>query len=146
MGKNGLPRGRWPTSSKLSIAFWTEEFFRQAEDLLNNDSKLTGTLAGIETSILLRCDNCDASFVVTLASGRVSTKKAGPQDKTEFTLSAGYDEWVKIAGGGEKIQREIVRGKVKFTGSWPKMLLYINKVVRLENEMLGKIGSMAIQY
>lgn len=114
--------------------------------MLNNDPKLAGTLAGIETSILLRCDNRDSSFVVRLASGRVSTKSADPQEKTEFTLSAPYDEWVKIANGEEKAQREIVRGKMKFTGSWPKMLLYINKVVRLENEMLGKIGLMAVQY
>ncbi len=128
------------------LAFWTEGFFKQAEDLLNNDPKLTGTLAGIETSILLRCDNREASFVVRLASGRVSTKPADPQEKTEFTLSATYDEWVKIAHGEEKPQREIVRGRMKFTGSWPKMLLYINKVVRLETEMLGKIGLMAVQY
>ena len=53
---------------------------------------------------------------------------------------------MKIASGVEKVQREIVKGKVKFTGSWPKMLLYISKVVRLENEMLGKIGQMAIRY
>jgi len=130
----------------LSLVFWTEDFFKQAEDLLNSDPKLSGTLAGIETSILLKCDNRDASFVVKLASGRVLTKSADPQEKTEFTLSASYDEWVKIANGQEKAQREIVRGKMKFTGSWPKMLLYINKVVRLENEMLGKIGLMSVQY
>lgn len=114
--------------------------------MLNGDPKLAGTLAGIETSILLRCENREPSFVVRLASGRVSAKSADPQDKTEFALSASYDEWVKIANGEEKVQREIVRGKMKFTGSWPKMLLYINKVVRLENEMLGKIGLMAVQY
>lgn len=130
----------------MSPVFWTEDFFKQAENLLNDDPKLAGTLAGIETSILLRCENRDASFVVKLASGRVLTKTADPQEKAEFTLSASYDEWVKIANGQEKAQREIVRGKMKFTGSWPKMLLYINKVVRLENEMLGKIGLMAVQY
>jgi len=130
----------------LSLVFWTEDFFKQAENLLNNDPKLVGTLAGIETSILLRCDDRGPSFVVKLASGRISAKPADPQEKTEFTLSASYDEWVKIANGEEKVQREIVRGRVKFTGSWPKMLLYINKVVRLENEMLGKIGLMAVQY
>jgi len=130
----------------LSLVFWTQEFFKQAEDLLNNDPKLVGTLAGIETSILLRCDNRDESYVVKLASGHVSTKSADPQEKTEFTLSATYDEWAKIARGEEKAQREIVRGKVKFTGSWPKMLLYINKLVRLENEMLAKIGLMVLQY
>ena len=134
------------TSSELSLVFWTEPFFKHAEDLLNNDPSLAGTLAGIETSILLRCDKRDESFMIKLASGRVATKLAGPQDKTEFTLSASYDECVKIAMGEEKVQREIVRGKVKFTGSWPKMLLYINKVVRLENEMLGKIRLMAIRY
>jgi putative sterol carrier protein len=130
----------------LSPVFWTEDFFKQAENLLNDDAKLAGTLAGIETSILLRCENRDTSFVVKLASGRVLTKTADPQEKAEFTLSASYEEWVKIANGQEKAQREIVRGKMKFTGSWPKMLLYINKVVRLENEMLGKIGLMAVQY
>ncbi len=133
-------------SSQTYLAFWTEEFFKQAGDQLNNDPVLAGTLAGLETSILLKCEDRHESFVVKVASGRVSTSHAGPADKAEFALSASYDEWVKIAQGEEKVQREIVRGKVKFSGSWPRMLLYINKVVRLENEILGKIGLMPIRY
>jgi len=127
------------------VAFWTAEFFKNAEDQLNGDPNLAVALSGIETSLLLRCDSRE-DFLVRLASGHVSTKRADAGDKAEFTLSASYDEWVKIASGVEKVQREIVKGKVKFTGSWPKMLLYISKVVRLENEMLGKIGQMAIRY
>jgi len=133
-------------SSELSLVFWTEEFFKRAEDLLNDDPKLAGTLSGIETSILLRCENRAPSFVVRLASGRVSARPADPQEKTEFALSASYDAWVKVANGEEKVQREIVRGKMKFAGSWPKMLLYINKVVRLEKEMLEKIRLLVVQY
>ncbi len=84
--------------------------------------------------------------MVRLSGSRVSTKPAGSEDRTEFSLSASYEEWVKIASGTEKIQREITRGRVKFTGSWPRMLMYLGKVIRLENELLRKIGLMSVRY
>jgi len=130
----------------MPLGFWTEEFFKQAEESLNEDKGLSGTLAGIDTSILLKCDDRTETFLVKLSTGRISAGQPTSVGKPEFTLSAPYDEWVKIAKGEEKVQREIVRGKVRFSGSWPKMLLYINKVVRLENEMLKKIAGMTVQY
>jgi len=130
----------------MPLGFWTDAFFKQAEESLNEDKGLSATLAGMDTSILLKCADRTETFLVKLAAGRISTGQGASAGKPEFTLSASYDEWVKIARGEEKVQREIVRGKVRFTGSWPKMLLYINKVVRLENEMLKKIAGMAVQY
>lgn len=130
----------------MPLAFWTDSFFKEAESALDADSETAKTLSGIETSILLRCEDRAESFLVEVAAGRVRVKRLGSNDKPEFTLSAPYDEWAKIAKGEEKVQREIVKGKVKFLGSWPKMLLYINKVVRLETEMLKKIGQLSVEY
>jgi putative sterol carrier protein len=130
----------------MPLTFWTGDFFKQAVESLNGDAGLARTLGEIQTSILLKCLDRGDSFLVQVASGSVSVRLATPGDRPEFTLSAPYDEWVKIAKGEEKVQREIVRGRVKFTGSWSKMLLYINKAVRLENEMLRKMNQMSVTY
>ncbi len=74
----------------------------------------------------------------------MSPAKAGVAP--EFVFSAPYDEWVKIIRDSLNIRGEVLRGKVKFRGSMPKMLLYLGRVSRIENELTQRMRSMAPEF
>jgi putative sterol carrier protein len=126
--------------------FWSEEFFKEAGELLNREQDLTKVLTGMNTTILAECVDRNQAFLITVEDGKISSAEGHPEDKVEFRFAAPYDKWAKIARGEEKVQSEVVKGKIKFRGSMPKMLLYLGKVVRMEKKILKIIGEMELEY
>ena len=126
--------------------FWSEEFFKKAVEILNNDQELVKVFAGMNTTILAESVDRDQNFLITVVDGQISSREAGPDYKAEFRFAAPYDKWEKIAKGEEKVQSEVVKGKIKFRGSMPKMLLYLGKVVRMEKKLLKIIRDMDIEF
>lgn len=126
--------------------FWSKEFFKEADELLNKDQELAKVFAGINTTILAECSDRESAFLIKVVDGKMSSAEARPGDNAEFRFIAPYEKWVKIAKGEENVQREVVTGRVKFRGSMPKMLLYLSKVVRMEKKILGLIQGMGLEY
>lgn len=126
--------------------FWSKEFFEKTDELLNDDRDLCRVFSGMNTSIIAECSDRKESFLILVEDGKISSAKAGVDDKGEFRFSAPYDLWVKVAKGEEKVQSQVVRGKIKFRGSMPKMLLYLGKVVRMEKKILKIIGDMNLEF
>ena len=126
--------------------FWSEEFFKKTDELLNDDKDLCRVFSGMNTTIIAECTDREESFHILVEDGKISSAKAGVDDKGEFRFSAPYDLWVKVAKGEEKVQSQVVRGKIKFRGSMPKMLLYLGKVVRMEKKILKIIGDMKLEF
>ncbi len=126
--------------------FWSEEFFQKTDELLNDDKELCKVFTGMNTTIIAECDDRKEIFYILVESGKISSAKAGAEAKGEFRFSAPYDLWVKIAKGEEKVQSQVVRGKIKFRGSMPKMLLYLGKVVRMEKKILKIIRDMDLEF
>ncbi len=126
--------------------FWSEEFFEKTDKLLNDDKELLKVFTGMNTTILAECSDREEVFHILVEDGRISSAKAGTGDKGEFRFSAPYDLWVKVAKGEEKVQSQVVKGKIKFRGSMPKMLLYLGKVVRMEKKILKIIKDMDLEF
>ena len=126
--------------------FWSKEFFEKAGELLNNDQDLTKVFAGINTTILVKCIDKEVAFLISVKDGNISSREATPEDKAEFSFAAPYDKWVKIVKGEETMQREVMKSNVKFRGSMPKMLLYLNKVVRMQRKILSIVEEMSLEY
>ncbi len=126
--------------------FWSEDFFEKTDELLNNDEDLCRVFSGMNTSIIAECIDRKETFLILVDDGKISSEKAGAEDKGEFRFSAPYDLWVKVAKGEEKVQSQVVRGKIKFRGSMPKMLLYLGKVVRMEKKILKIIRGMNLEF
>ena len=126
--------------------FWSEEFFQKTDKLLNGDKELYKVFTGMNTTIIAECNDRKETFHILVENGKISSAKAGAEDKGEFRFSAPYDLWVKIAKGEEKVQSQVVRGKIKFRGSMPKMLLYLGKVVRMEKKILKIMAEMDLEF
>lgn len=130
----------------IMIPFWSEEFFEKTVVLLNSDEKLCKVFKGMNTTIIAECTDKEAAFFLIVKDGVINSVKDNAGEKAEFRFSAPYDLWVKIAKGEEKVQSQVVKGKIKFRGSMPKMMLYLGKVVRMEKQILKIIGDMDLKY
>jgi hypothetical protein len=128
------------------ITFWSPDFFDKANELLNSDEELCKVFKGMNTTILAECVDRDQAFLIKVVDGQLSSREASSDDKVEFRFSAPYEKWVKIAKGEEKVQSEVVKGKIRFRGSMPKMLLYLGKVVRMEKRILKIIHEMDLKF
>lgn len=128
------------------MRFWSEEFFKKTDILLNADEDLGKVFKGMDTTIIAECTDREESFFLIVKDGVINSRKISAGEKGEFRFSAPYDLWVKIAKGEEKVQSQVVRGKIKFRGSMPKMMLYLGKVVRMEKKILKIIGDMDLEF
>lgn len=128
------------------VRFWTEEFFTRAAELVNADERFSAVAKGISTSITIECSDGNSAFAIRVAEGQVSVSPAFPNVASEFSFSAPYDEWVGIVRDGLKMQGEVVKGRVKFKGSMPKMLLYLGRVSKLEGDMIARMREIGAEY
>ncbi|MDG6928683.1 MAG: SCP2 sterol-binding domain-containing protein [Nitrososphaerota archaeon] len=126
--------------------FFTQDFFADYARLLNADPQMREVTKGISTTILLRCEDRGVGFRVTVDESVIGAEAAGEGSTAEFSFSAPYDEWVRIARGEAKFQGEVVSGRMKFGGSMPKMLLYLGKILRLERKMLATMQGMDLDF
>ncbi len=124
---------------------FSKGFFNELVERLNNDESLSKTTKGLSSSISLRCDQ-KPSCQITINGGRLSEREGLNEEDAEFRFSAPYTEWKRIAKGKVKLPGEVISGRVRFRGSMPKMLLYLNKVIGLEKKLMRVINEMNIDF
>ena len=127
------------------MRFWSEEFFAAAAEAVNSDPRFPSLVTGISTSIIVDCSDKESAFRIQLELGKVSVRPARG-DLAEFTFSAPYEEWTRIIRDGLDIRGEVLKGRVKFRGSMPKMLLYLGRVSRMEKEIIQKMRAMGPEF
>jgi len=133
-------------SAAQSIRFFSLEFFDNMMDRLNTDDSLAKLTKGMNTNLLLSCAEISAFYIIDIKEGRLSVKQVSSNQVAEFAFSAPYTEWEKIAKGQAKIPSEVISGRIRFKGSMPKMLLYLNKVLGLESKIMKAINSMNLDF
>lgn len=131
-------------ASQSAVRFWTTGFFTQLQDRLNAEESLSRLMKGLNTSLILDC--AGDGFLILVEEGRLSVKQASGSEKAEFRLSAPYEVWECISKGKTKVQGEIVSGRVRFRGSMPRMLLYLNKMVGLESSIIRIMKGMNLEF
>jgi SCP-2 sterol transfer family len=135
-----------PMSETIQMRFWSPEFFGAAASSLNGSPVFSPLFRWLETKIIAECSDTGVSFLIGIKDGVVTTRLAAAGEPADFKFSAPYAEWVSVIRDGAKLQAEVVKGKVKFRGSMPKMLLLLGKVSRAEQEIVGQMRSMNPEY
>ncbi len=128
------------------MRFWSGDFFSTVAASLNADPRVTESVREITTTIIADCSDRGSAFTISVDNGRIDVRESGQGETAEFAFSAPYDEWVKIIRDTLDIRGEALKGKVKFKGSMPKMLLYLGRVSRMEKEIIGKMRAMNPDY
>ena len=128
------------------LKFWSEEFFQSASDALNKSPVFSPIFKGMRTSIIAESTDTAASFTIQIKDGLISVRSATQGESADFRFSAPYAEWVAIVRDGVQLRGEVVKGKVKFRGSMPMMLLMLGKVSKMEEEIVAQMRSMNPEY
>ncbi len=128
------------------MKFWSGEFFSTVAASLNADPKVAESIRGIATTIMADCSDRSSAFRIGVDNGRIDVSESSQGETAEFVFSAPYDEWVRIIRDTLDIRGEVLKGRVKFKGSMPKMLLYLGRVSKMEREIIGKMRAMNPDY
>lgn len=128
------------------VKFWSEEFFSYASESLNKDPVFAPVFKGMRTRIIAESTDTKASFMIQIRDGVISARPAAQGEPTDFRFSAPYAEWVAIVRDDVQLRGEVVKGKVRFGGSMPMMLLMLGKVSKAEKEIVAHMQAMNPEY
>ncbi len=128
------------------LKFWSPEFFELASRSLNSNPVFSPIFKGIRTTILAESTDSGGSYLIRIADGVISVRPAVQGERADFRFSAPYSEWVAVVRDGVELRGDVVKGKVKFRGSMPMMLLMLGKVSRAEKEIVSQMRSMRPEY
>lgn len=128
------------------MRFWSRDFFEAAAASLNSDPRVAASITGIATTIVADCSDRGEAFIISVDGGRVAVRPRLPSEASEFSFSAPYEEWVRIVRDSLDIRGEVLKSRVKFRGSMPKMLLYLGRVSKMEKEIIEKMRALGPAY
>lgn len=140
---------RAPEGAKVEarpLKFWSAEFFQSAADSLNGSPVFSPIFKGMRTTIVAESTDRGGSFMIQIKDGLISVRPAAQGEASDFHFSAPYAEWVAVVRDDAQLRGEVVKGKVKFRGSMPMMLLMLGKVSKAEKEIVAQMRSMSPEY
>ncbi len=111
--------------------FFTEEYFKDAEQRLLADQKWLDDTKGIKTSILLGATDRGLNFLLKVENDTTNITKVEAGTTAEFTFEGTYDVWTKVAKGEVDLQSAVLKGMLKFRGSITKILFYKDRFLRV---------------
>lgn len=126
--------------------FWSEPFFEQTAESLNRSPVFAPVFKGMKTRIVAECTDGGGSFMINIADGVIAVRRAEQGEPADFRFSAPYAEWVSVVRDGSELRGEVVKGKVRFKGSMPMMLLMLGKVSKAEKELVAHMRAMNPEY
>jgi putative sterol carrier protein len=118
--------------------FLSDEYFKELEGVLTNDTKWNETTKGVRTSILIGASDLGQSYILSVDNGVTKLQKAEPGAQPEFSFDGTYETWKKVAKGDLDLQSAVLKGQLRFKGSITKVFYYKERFVRV-SELL-KIG------
>src|SRR2546421_8184758 len=111
--------------------YFTKEFFDEVVNRLNADPEWSKKATAITARVVLTCVDRNASFLLDVANGRVSSSEVAGDVPAGFKFEGAYDAWGQLGGGGEDFQRLVMGGEIRFRGFMPRVMALIGGLTRL---------------
>lgn len=122
------------------MQYFSEEYFRELALRLNADADWGKKAAATPMKVLLTVSDMASSYMLEVANGIVTPKKATAEDPADFKFEAPYEVWGRIALGQTDFNTAVLTGKMKFKGSLPKILALQPQMTRL-TQVASAIGA-----
>src|SRR2546423_15357121 len=97
--------------------YFTKEFFDEVVNRLNADPEWSKKATAITARVVLTCVDRNASFLLDVANGRVSSSEAAGDVAAGFKVEGTFEARGPLGGGGEDFQELREGGTVRFRGS-----------------------------
>ncbi len=111
--------------------YFTEEFFDEVANLLNADPDWSKKAAAITARVVLTCVDRNASFLIDVANGKVSSSEVAADVPADFKFEGNYDAWTQLGKGEKDFQSLVMGGKIRFRGSMPKIMALMEVLTRI---------------
>jgi len=113
------------------MQYFSEGFFHELARRLNADPDWGKKAAATTVKVTLTVTDRASSYMLEIANGVVTARKAAPEDPADFKFEAPYDIWGRIALGQTDFNTAVLTGKMKFKGSLPKIMAIQPQMTRL---------------
>lgn len=117
----------------MAVQFFTEEYFEQLAQKLNDDEKFQSKAADLELKLLNVAKDKDKAFLLDIDNGKVTASAASEDTDATFKFIGDYDNWVKNHEGKSSLEKSIMTGKIKLKGSIPKIMRLRDKLSRVDD-------------
>ena len=111
--------------------YFTREFFDEVVNRLNADPEWSKKAAAITARVVLTCVDRNASFLIDVANGRVSSSEVAADVPADFKFEGNYDAWTQLGKGEKDFQTLVMGGKIRFRGSMPKIMALMGVLTRI---------------
>jgi putative sterol carrier protein len=111
--------------------FLSDEYFKELERVLANDTRWNETTKGVKTSILIGASDLGQNYILSIDNGVTKLEKTEPGAQPEFSFDGTYETWKKVAKGDFDLQTAVLKGQLRFKGSFTKVLYYKERFVRI---------------
>jgi putative sterol carrier protein len=122
-----VPRIRAATVTR----YFTADFFEEVANRLNADPEWSNKAASTTAKVVLACPDRNASFLIQVVNGRVSSTEAAPDVPADFKFEGTYDAWTQLGRGERDLQSLVMGGKIRFRGSMPKIMALMGVLNRI---------------
>ena len=113
------------------VKYFSDEFFRDVESGLSTDPLWQQGTKGVKSSILMTATDANASYLVTVDTGKTTIQKVQPSSPAEFTFEGTYEVWARIGRGELDLQTAVLKGMLRFRGSITKILAYKDRFLKI---------------
>jgi len=110
------------------LRFFTPDYFQAVEESLSQSVDWIDESKDLDTTVLFTASDLPRSFLLTVKNRESKIREVGPQTQADFSFEGMYELWVKIARGELRVEPAILTGKLKFKGSWFRLLQLRNKL------------------
>jgi putative sterol carrier protein len=104
------------------VQFYTKAFFEELARHLNEDADWAKWGKALNARILCSAIDLKRSFLIDIKKGRVATKEATIETPANYKFEGRYEAWMALCKGEAELQKLIVAGKIRFTGSMPDLM------------------------
>lgn len=111
--------------------YFTEVFFDEVANRLNADAEWLKKAAAINARIVLTAIDHNASFLIDIRNGIVSSTESTADVPADFKFEGTYDAWTQLGKGEKDFQSLVLGGKIRFRGSMPKIMALMGSLDRI---------------
>jgi putative sterol carrier protein len=118
--------------------FFTEAYFQDLADRLNEDEGWRKKAEGVTTKIVATANDRDFSSLLDIQDGAVTASRVEADIPADFKFEADYNVWKDAAEGEGDLTMLVMTGRMKFRGSMSKimgMMTSLNRLLEILREL-----------
>ena len=114
------------------VQFFSETFFQQVANRLDNDAEWSKNAARITAKIMLTATDAGRSILLDIQAGKMTARAGTTDEPADFKFEAPMEQWTRLGKGEKDLQTLVLQGRIKFRGPLAKLVPLQPALFRIE--------------